>query len=94
MWKSAVGLCSATWARAALLCLVAPLIPLTVLLSALNQAVRCARGFRGRCLTERVHGFFVQASLWQWVSLASWAYIMATIMMLYKALYKVNIMIQ
>eukprot|EP00438_Fugacium_kawagutii_P025299 Skav210353 [mRNA] locus=scaffold1491:57018:62453:+ [translate_table: standard] len=74
LWKSAVGLCSATWARAALLCLVLPLIPLLVILSALNQAVRCARGCKdGRCLTEKVHAMFVQILHWEWVSLASWA---------------------
>ncbi|CAK9030484.1 Elongation factor G-2 [Durusdinium trenchii] len=87
LWKSAVGLCSSTWARAALLCLVMPLVPLMVLLSSLNQAVRCARGFKDRrCLTERVHTTFAQAAQWEWVSLASWAYIMATIMMLYKVI--------
>eukprot|EP00913_Durusdinium_trenchii_P015921 g14962.t1 len=50
-------------------------------------AVRCARGFKDRrCLTERVHTTFAQAAQWEWVSLASWAYIMATIMMLYKVI--------
>ncbi|CAJ1376820.1 unnamed protein product [Effrenium voratum] len=90
LWKSAVGLCNATWARAALLCLVLPLLPAAVLLSAVNQLVRCARGLRAetdrRCLTERMHGLFVAAAGWEWVSLASWAYIMAVVMMLYKVI--------
>lgn len=87
LWKSAVGLCSSTWARAALLCLVVPLFPLIVVLSALNQAVRCVRGHKdGRCLTDRVHTMFVQMVHWEWVSLASWAYIMAVVMMLYKVI--------
>ena len=54
---------------------VVPLFPLVVVLSALNQAVRCARGSNqgGRCLTERVQTMFGQMVHWEWVSVASWA---------------------
>lgn len=86
MWKSMLGICESSWARAGFLVLMLPLLPLVLAMSAVNQAVRSLRGLHpgGRCLTERIQAVFAQMARWEWVSIASWAYVMAVILILYK----------
>lgn len=89
IWKSGTSLSEANWARALALSILAPALPVLLLLSSWNQAIRRCRHLEGAqhhrgWLTERASKAVDKAYQWNWTSIISWSYVMAHLIILYK----------
>eukprot|EP00931_Biecheleriopsis_adriatica_P046660 TRINITY_DN26814_c0_g1_i1.p1 TRINITY_DN26814_c0_g1~~TRINITY_DN26814_c0_g1_i1.p1 ORF type:complete len:1074 (+),score=210.71 TRINITY_DN26814_c0_g1_i1:123-3344(+) len=96
--KSLLSMAEADSARTFALCFVLPLLPLLLGLSCLNQAVRRLRGVLDEedraqgetqtrsLITGRTQKMLHDMLSWNWVSMASWAYVVGFVMMLYKVI--------
>jgi len=100
LWNSVVALATMDWARAFVVLFILPLLPVALVLSALNQSVRKARGLqqprvralRGEhsevvgsaLLTEKFAAIVHSLNDWNWLPIISWCYLWGYALVLYK----------
>jgi len=84
--KNIANCLQADWAKALALCLLLPVVPLVLLVSAANQAVRRRRGISktNALVTERVGEVLEYMRTWSWPDVLGWCYIMAGVLMVFR----------
>jgi hypothetical protein len=87
VWTSAVALCHTEWTHAIFAILLTPVVPGILVISMLTQRVRRCRGINmsDGIFTARVETVLEYVWAWDWVSVVSWCYVVAEVMVLYKA---------